>query len=139
MNNKKYVELVNNAEYPENVEVPLDKPFIDDRGTIQNLWLGPSGSITLITSKAGSVRANHYHKQDWHACYIVSGSLKYYERSLDGKDIKEPKIFTAGQMVFSKPDVVHKLEFLEDTTFITINGIEKNHENYENSLVRVNF
>lgn len=139
MGNKAYIEKVIAGDFPKENAVPLDEPFVDERGAIQNLWLGPSNSVTLITSKKGTIRANHYHKNDWHAAYIVSGSLKYYERDIEGKHVKDPVVFKAGQMVFSKPEVVHKMEFLEDTTFITINGIVKNHENYEDSVVRLEF
>jgi hypothetical protein len=37
MNNKKYTELVENKQYPDEPNVPLGTSFIDDRGQIQNL------------------------------------------------------------------------------------------------------
>jgi quercetin dioxygenase-like cupin family protein len=140
MNNKEYGDLVNAEHYPEDNVVPLDPPFMDERGTIQNLWLAASGSITLITSKKGAVRANHYHQHDWHAVHVISGSLEYYERAIDDVNANpEPKIIRAGEMIFSKPFVVHKMIFPEDCVMITINGIVKNHDNYESSVVRVEF
>ena len=63
--------------------IPLKKPYSDDRGIIQNLVsLNESQmrSAVLIESKKGSIRANHYHKVDWHYCYIISGSIEYYYR-----------------------------------------------------------
>lgn len=134
MDNKTYGDRVNAEDFPNEIEVPLDKPFIDERGVIQNLWLAPSGSVTLITSVKGAKRASHIHKNgDWHSIYVVSGSFEYQERG------EKPVIFKAGQSVFSKPEVAHKLTFLEDCVMITINNIVKNHENYENSLERVEF
>ena len=83
MNNKDYVTLVNAGNFPEDIKVPIDPPFSDERGDITNLWLGNSGSVTLITSKAGSKRANHHHVNDWHSSYVVSGSIIYTEADVD--------------------------------------------------------
>lgn len=134
--NKEYVDLVSQGTFPEEVRVPLDFPFIDDRGIIQNLWLGGSGSITHITSKKGTNRANHYHQGDFHATYIISGEIKYTESNIDGTDKKE-YAFKKGDMFMSPPMKWHRMEFLSDSEFITINGIVKSHDNYERSVVRI--
>jgi len=134
MNNKEYIDLVNQGKFPEDINVPLDSPFIDERGIIQNLWLGNCGSVTLITSKAGSIRANHVHHDDWHGVYILSGEIKYSYGDPEGEVIG--RNYKTGEMIFSPPEVWHKVEFLVDTTIITFNGIIKNHENYEKSIER---
>lgn len=138
MNNKQYVEKVNASEFPEEVQVPLDKPYEDDRGIIQNIWLGHSGSATYITSKKGSVRAEHIHKLECHGCFIISGSIEYTERDNEGKLIFK-KTFNEGEMFFSKPGVWHKMKMLEDTKMITLNNIVKSHDNYENDLIRIKY
>jgi quercetin dioxygenase-like cupin family protein len=129
MNNKEYVELVLQQKYPNDIVVPIDNPFIDERGMISNLWLGQSGSITLITSKKDSRRADHKHSKDWHTTYVISGSLKYIEEDNE-------RTFNSGSLFFTKPGVFHTMIFLEDTIMITINNLVKNHENYENDVVR---
>lgn len=138
MDNKEYVALVNEGKFPEDNMVPLDDPFIDSRGTIQNLWLGESKSVTLITTKKGAERASHWHQGDFHSIYIISGSIKYLERNQDGTNRQE-KIIKQGEMVFTKPEVVHKVIALEDTVFITVNGIIKNAENYAKTMTKVEF
>jgi|ERR1019366_716338 quercetin dioxygenase-like cupin family protein len=136
MDNKEYVESVNAGNFPEDIKVPIDPPYSDARGDITNLWLGGSGSVTLITSKAGSVRAQHYHtKGDWHSCYVISGQIKYSESEIDGSNLKE-YTFNQGEMFFSPPEKWHKMFFEVDTIFLTVNGIVKNHSNYEASVVR---
>jgi quercetin dioxygenase-like cupin family protein len=136
MDNKSYVDAVNSGTYPEDIKVPLDKPFVDHRGVIQNLWLGSSGSITFIESKEGAVRARHIHKDgDFHGTFIVSGEIKYVEGL--GSDQTET-IFTTGEMFFTRPEVYHEMHFITDTKMITVNGIVKNHENYEKNIVRPN-
>ncbi len=138
MNNQEYGEAVNAGNFPDEVQIPIDPAFIDERGSITNIWLASAGSITVITSLKGSSRASHYHKGDWHSSYIISGSVKYTEADIDGSNMTE-QFFTAGQSFFSKPMKWHRMDFPEDTTFITMNGIVKSHDNYENSVVRIDY
>lgn len=138
MSNKVFADAVNSGNYPSEIQIPIDPPFVDERGTITNMWLGNSGSTTLITSKKGTNRANHHHLNDWHSSYIVSGLIKYIESDIDGSN-KQEFIFKAGESFFSPPMKWHRMEFLEDTVFVTMNGISKNHENYENTVVRKEF
>ena len=135
MDNKTYVDLVNAGEYPSEVQVPIDAPFVDERGEITNIWLGNSGSVTVITSKKGTDRANHWHSGDFHSSHIISGKIKYTESEIDGSN-KQEFIFGPGESFFSPPMKAHRMDFLEDTVFVTVNGIAKNHANYENSVVR---
>ena len=133
MNNKEYGDLVNAENYPQNIKVPLDTPFVDDRGIIQNLWLAQSGSITFIESKVGAIRAAHRHQKDWHSTYIISGKIRYIEG--ENNDRTE-NIFSTGEMFFTRPGVYHEMHFLEQTKMITVNNLVKNHENYEKDVVR---
>ena len=67
------------ARWPAHGVVKLEKPFIDARGKIQPLVDEMMRSAVMIESKAGSIRANHYHKTDWHYCYVLkSGSFVYF-------------------------------------------------------------
>ena len=125
----------------QNPILPLKKPYTDDRGIIQNLVsLNESQmrSAVLIESKKGSLRANHYHKVDWHYCYIISGSIEYYYRPTNSD--KEPIkiLINAGQVFYTPPMVEHAMVFPEDTIFLTLGGGTRIHEDYENDLVRVN-
>ena len=125
----------------QNPILPLEKPYIDNRGIIQNLIsLNKSRmrSAVLIESKKGSIRANHYHKVDWHYCYIISGSIEYYYRPTNSD--KEPIkiLIIAGQVFYTPPMVEHAMVFPEDTIFLTLGGGTRLHEDYENDLVRVN-
>lgn len=133
--NEKYAKRVNSGDFPEDIKVPIDEPFVDERGEIKNIWLGSSNSVTLITSKKDSERANHIHKNDFHVAYVVYGKIKYLEADEDLSNLKEYE-FKTGDSFLSPPNKWHKMIFLEDTMFITMNGIIKNHSNYENSIIR---
>lgn len=139
MNNDTYTEMVNNGEWPSDSAVPLDTPFINENGVIQNLVLKPMTSVAVITSKSGTMRANHYHKTDWHYAYVISGSILYFERSVGDKGIPEPRLFKAGEMFFTPPMKEHTMVFPEETIFVTMAKNVRSHESHEADLVRVEF
>ena len=63
--------------WPKKIIVDLEKPFTDERGVLQPLVDTMMKSAVLIQSNKGSIRANHYHKTDWHYCYVLSGEIEY--------------------------------------------------------------
>lgn len=139
MKNKEYTDLVDKQEYPEDPIVSLDPPFIDDRGMIQNLLNCNINGAAIITSKKGSERSNHYHKDDFHYLYVVMGSMEYYERGLDEKFVGKPLVVKAGQMVFTPPMKVHKTIFLENTTLISFSKRNRDHTSHESDVIREEF
>lgn len=92
--------------------------FEDDRGIIQNILNEYINHIAIITSKAGSIRSNHYHKTNSHYIYVLSGLMEYWERDIDN-DVKTIIVCGPGDMVLSESNKVHKTIFLEDTVIIT--------------------
>ena len=120
--------------YPK-VEIP--QVFSDERGLISNIADGKLGDVAVITSTAGSVRANHFHNADWHFSYMVSGSMKYSWKPMDSTSNQESIIATAGDLVYTPPLVAHKMEFLEESCFIAISALNRNQENYEADTVRL--
>ena len=135
------MDVNSDLDWLQNPILPLKKPYTDDRGIIQNLVSLNETEIhsaVLIESKKGSIRANHYHKVDWHYCYIISGSIEYYYRPTNSD--KEPIkiLINAGQVFYTPPMVEHAMVFPEDTVFLTLGGGTRLHEDYENDLVRVN-
>ena len=141
MKNKDFTDAVNKGSFPKNPIVPLDESFLDDRGSIQNLLNTPMQCASIIISKAGSVRSNHWHKEDFHYLYVMSGSMEYYERDVgmpvDPK--QKPLIVTAGQMVFTPPNVVHKTIFLQDTVLLSFSKRNRDHDSHESDVVREEF
>jgi len=128
------------AGFPlEGVLVDLEASFTDDRGDIFNLLVGTCGSVSRITSNAGAIRANHYHKTDWHLAYVERGELHYYERTLGSQGDVTPTLITQGQLFFTPPQVEHAMEFLEPTVLYTFSRNNRDHESHESDVVRVNF
>jgi quercetin dioxygenase-like cupin family protein len=139
MNNIEYTSLVEQEKYPNDPRVPLDHKFEDDRGVIKNLLHTPIYSVAYITSKKGTERANHWHDNDHHYAFILSGKIEYWERDVEGKEKPQSWLFEAGEMIYTRPKVVHVMKFLEDTVFMTFSKIKKDHDHYEEDVKRVKF
>jgi quercetin dioxygenase-like cupin family protein len=113
--------------------------FVDERGGITKILDDGRTiikSVLIITSKQGAIRANHYHKQDSHYVYMLSGSMEYTERPVGGTK-KESIIVKKGDMVYSPPMVEHAMKFLEESAFLTLATEWRKQEAYEEDLVRV--
>ena len=125
------------ATWPAHGVVKLEKPFIDARGEIQPLVDMMMESAVMIESKKGSLRANHYHKTDWHYCYVISGAIDYYHRLTGSTSTPETMTVKQGEMVFTPPMVDHGMTFPEDTVFLTLSRNPRDQESYEQDVVRV--
>ena len=123
--------------WPKDVIVSLADPFVDARGAIQPLVDEDMKSCVLISSKEGTVRANHYHKTDWHYCYVLEGRIEYYHRPTGSDAPPEKVMVKAGQMFFTPPMVDHSMVFPEDTVFITWGRNSRLQEVYEADVVRI--
>ncbi len=112
-------------------------PFVDARGAIQPLVDEDMKSCVLISSKQGTVRANHYHKTDWHYCYVLEGRIEYYHRPTGSDAAPEKVMVEAGQMFFTPPMVDHSMVFPKDTFFVTWGRNSRLQEVYEADVVRI--
>ncbi len=127
------------SQWPAHGLIELESPFVDIRGSIQPLVDEMMRSAVLISSKAGSVRANHYHKTDWHYCYVLSGRIQYLHRKTGSKDDPEQIMVGKGEMIFTPPMVDHGMKFPVDTTFLTLSRNPRDQKTYEEDVVRVDF
>lgn len=119
------------------VIVPTPSPFVDERGFIQILADAPFASVLLITSKANTIRANHYHKTDYHYCWLQSGSMLYYQRPVGSTDAPRALEIKAGQVFYTPPMYEHAMRFLADSVFLCFARNSRQTEAYEADTVRV--
>jgi len=117
--------------------IELEAPHTDDRGSIIPLADEDMKSAVLITSKKGTVRANHFHHTDWHYCYVLKGTIDYHYRPAGSKE--KPKVATikTGQMFFTPPQLEHAMVFVEDTDFICLGRNPRDQATYEADITRV--
>lgn len=109
----------------------------DERGVIEQLPAGEGMSVLRITSKKGTVRANHYHRKDYHYCYLVSGKIRYVEREPENQSAPLREwIIEPGKIFYTRPLVAHTMEFLEDSEFYAFTPRSGERAEYENDVVR---
>lgn len=125
------------AGWPKAVLVELEKPFIDNRGSIQPLVDTTMESCVLISSAKGTQRANHYHRNDWHYCYVLEGEIEYYERPHGSDRPATRTLIGKGQMFFTGPMLDHTMVFTEDTIFLTWGRNSRAQDVYEADIVRI--
>jgi len=94
-------------------------------------------SAVLIHSKRGAVRANHYHRSDWHFCYVLSGTIEYWHRE-HGSDRQARKVIVRqGQLFFTPPMVDHAMVFPQKSSFLVLGRNSRAQAVYEADVVRI--
>jgi len=123
------------------IEVKKVKPsFVDGRGAITSLIDRDKAirSVQIITSKPGAIRANHYHKKDWHYVYMLEGEMEYSEKSMaDPKAKIETVTLVPGDLVLTRPMTAHAMKFLRDSTFLALATELRSQDEYEADTVRI--
>lgn len=62
----------------------LNPSHKDDRGEIIDIFVkSPKDHCSIITSKKGAVRGNHFHKESTQYTYIISGKFKLFRAKVD--------------------------------------------------------
>lgn len=134
-----YMEQVERGAVTEGGAAPIELGLMDERGKIWNLAQCAMNSASMLTSRGGSVRANHYHKTDWHFTFVTKGRVLYFERPVGSKEIEEPRVFTAGDSFYTPPMREHAMLFTEESTIFTVSRNKRTHEQHESDVVRVDF
>lgn len=138
MNNREYSALVEAGKFPSDPTVPIDEPFVNGNGSILNLLTEKFTHAAILDSAAGSIRANHFHKTDWHYTYVVSGEVEYCWREVGGKGAPNVKVFPQGTMFFTPPQLEHAMVFRNKAVVITFaKNARSEHQTHEDDLVRV--
>lgn len=123
--------------WPRTVKVALEPPFADARGDIQPLVDLAMESAVLIRSVKGAVRGNHYHRSDWHFCYVLQGEIEYFYRDHGSVAVPSREIIRTGELFFTGPMVEHAMVFPCDTVFLTLGRNSRRQEVYEADVVRI--
>jgi dTDP-4-dehydrorhamnose 3,5-epimerase-like enzyme len=117
--------------------VPLPAPFNDDRGTIQNLVDTALGSALVILSKKGAVRANHYHKSDFHYSWLQSGKMIYAHRPVGSAEPPAQWVIGPGQLFHTPSMHEHVMHFLEDSVLFIVARNIRTSTDYESDTIRI--
>jgi quercetin dioxygenase-like cupin family protein len=123
------------------IKVKKIKPsFSDERGTIADILVGENVQHAgIITSKAKTVRGNHYHKLSKQYNYVLSGKLEMTVSDATKANFKDETIvLEAGDFVTIPPMVVHTLKAIDDSTFLVFTSEARIGQSYENDTYRIN-
>jgi oxalate decarboxylase/phosphoglucose isomerase-like protein (cupin superfamily) len=131
------IVLDDETMWPAETKVALPPANVDDRGAIQSLVNFPMKNLSIITSKKGSVRSNHYHVTDWHFMYVVKGSFDYYYRPTGSEEPPAVIRVGVGEMVFTPPMEDHATVFLDDTELLVMSRNPRDQAAYEADVRRV--
>lgn len=111
--------------------------FEDDRGTITDLLVDENiDAITLITSKCGTTRANHFHKFTTQWTYVLEGEIQYFSFDLN-TEIKTEKTLTAGMIIRSDPEVAHAIKSISESKILIFTRGPRSGESYESDTFRL--
>lgn len=108
----------------------------DERGSITDIVEQVDfNGATIILSKSGSVRGNHFHKKTIQYVYILSGKMKCLAKKPD-----EPvtqAIVEQGDLVSHDLLESHSFEALEETLFLVLSSGLRTGRDYEKDTYRL--
>lgn len=110
--------------------------FEDKRGRITDiLEKAPIEYVTLITSKKGAVRGNHYHKKSIQYTFVLKGSLHLVTQKPKGKIKKE--IIKTGDLAFTDMMESHALKAIENSQLLIMTRGPRGGGDYEKDTYRL--
>ncbi len=107
--------------------------FTDERGAITNVLEAPINHVAIISSKKGTIRANHYHPEQIQYVYLISGKFESVSKDLrNGEGAKVEKVVVeAGNLIITPPMIAHAMRFLEDSVMLNMTTDDRNPENFD--------
>ena len=110
----------------------VEPEFSDARGAISNILEEPINHVAIITSKAGSVRANHYHPEQIQYVYLISGKYESHSKDLRNENSGTEKIIVEkGSLVITPPMIAHAMKFIEDSVMLNLTTADRDPASYE--------
>lgn len=121
-----------------NTIIPIGPKYEDKRGIIQMIVEDAAfRSASIISSKDGSTRATHWHKEDSHYCLVLAGEIHYYERPVGSQEKPTLTVVKEGQVFYTPPMVEHEMFFPCDSAFICLSTLSRANANYEADTTRL--
>tara|TARA_B100001971_G_C18104372_1_gene490670 strand:+ start:526 stop:918 length:393 start_codon:yes stop_codon:yes gene_type:complete len=112
--------------------IKIKPAFEDERGVIVNILEEPVSHIAILTSKKGSVRANHYHPEQVQYAYLISGSYESVSKDIKDENAKIEKITVKpGDLIITPPMIAHAWNVLEDSVMLNITTGARENSNFE--------
>lgn len=110
----------------------------DFRGTIFSIVNETCNNVSIIETKAGSIRSNHYHKKDWHYMLVLEGNLEYFYYSNVSKKVIFINVLP-GQIIFTPNLEIHATYFPNNSKMVVVSRFLRDSVTYESDTVRLDF
>ncbi len=122
----------------------IEPAFEDHRGIILDILNDESvDAITYISFKNNAIRANHYHKETTQWNYVLSGKLKYCNKTIDKNLFEDTdnevfeEILYPGDFCVSQPWEAHAFKGIEDSELLVLTRGPRSGMNYEKDTFRL--
>ena len=111
--------------------------FKDSRGSISDIFYKKNiNHATIIKSKAGVKRGDHFHKKTTQWMLITKGSLEYWFKAKGSKRKPKKVILKEGDIVETPPYEMHALKIIKRNEFIVFTVGKRGGKDYESDTYR---
>lgn len=116
--------------------VSIAPSFSDARGEIIDILRNSVIEYaTLITSKRGSIRANHYHENTFQYVYLLEGRMRVVAQ-MPGEAVEEV-VLNKGDLIVNAPLERHAFEAIDDCAMLVLTHGPRGGEDYEKDTFRL--
>ena len=115
--------------------IPNQERDSDERGSILSIVDACVMNVSIISCKAGSIRSNHYHHEDYHYMYVLSGKIDYFYK-MPGDEKLNYLYVRKGDTIFTPAKEWHATFFPINTELIVSSKNPRDQETYEKDTVR---
>jgi oxalate decarboxylase/phosphoglucose isomerase-like protein (cupin superfamily) len=110
--------------------------FEDDRGRIIDVMEAIDFNYaTVISSRKGVTRGNHYHEKTTQWVYVLRGRMMAHSRMPDGE--LQRAILETGDLIKNPPFEQHALTALADSEFLVLTAGQRGGKDYEKDTYRL--
>jgi len=111
--------------------------FKDRRGSISDIFYKKNiNHVTIIKSKAGVERGNHFHKNTTQWMLITKGSLEYWFKKKGSINKPKKVILKEGDIVETPPYEMHALKIIKKNEFVVFTVGKRGGKDYESDTYR---
>ena len=110
--------------------------FQDDRGQIIDVMESLDfNSATVISTRKGAVRGNHYHQKTIQWIYVLRGKVLAHSRMPDGP--LQSAVLETGDLIKNPPFEQHAFTALEDSEFLVLSAGLRSGKDYVKDTYRL--
>jgi quercetin dioxygenase-like cupin family protein len=115
----------------------IEPVHIDKRGIIMDILNKKINHVGIITTEAGAIRANHYHKTSVQYNYVLSGSFEVSLSNVNNPSKIKKIILSPGKLLTIPPKVIHSFKAIEKTVLLDMISESREGSGYEEDVIRI--